>query len=133
MVIHIGEGFPAIILGIITFFYLTDRPEKASWLTDEEKHRLIECIKAEKPFIDDTKKHAFIKILINNVFLRFALIYFTFALSLYSITFWLPQIIKNLSHNSGLHDYGLYNNDNLCPLRMRYGSFRLYFGQERCA
>ena len=31
------EGIPAIILGIVVLFYLTNRPRDAKWLTDEEK------------------------------------------------------------------------------------------------
>lgn len=31
------EGAPAVVLGFVTYFYLTDRPEQAKWLTDEEK------------------------------------------------------------------------------------------------
>src|SRR5580704_1106458 len=31
------EGIPAILLGIITIFYLTDRPEQARWLTAEQR------------------------------------------------------------------------------------------------
>lgn len=31
------EGAPAVILGFVTYFYLTDRPEQAKWLTAEEK------------------------------------------------------------------------------------------------
>ena len=31
------EGLPAVLLGIVTFFYLTDRPEQAAWLSPEEK------------------------------------------------------------------------------------------------
>jgi len=32
------EGAPAILLGVITIFYLTDRPEQAHWLTAEQRH-----------------------------------------------------------------------------------------------
>ena len=28
------EGIPSVIAGVVTFFYLTDRPEQANWLTD---------------------------------------------------------------------------------------------------
>ena len=31
------EGAPALILGIVVFFYLTDRPENAKWLKDRRK------------------------------------------------------------------------------------------------
>ena len=31
------EGIPSIIAGIVTWFYLTDRPEQANWLTAEQR------------------------------------------------------------------------------------------------
>ena len=31
------EGLPSVLLGILTFFYLTDRPEDARWLAEDER------------------------------------------------------------------------------------------------
>jgi ACS family tartrate transporter-like MFS transporter len=31
------EGIPSVLLGIVTWFYLTDKPEQADWLTAEQK------------------------------------------------------------------------------------------------
>ena len=28
------EGFPAVLLGVVAFFYLTDRPKDARWLPE---------------------------------------------------------------------------------------------------
>src|SRR5207247_9935239 len=35
--VFILEGLPAIVLGIITLFYLTDRPQHATWLDPGER------------------------------------------------------------------------------------------------
>jgi len=35
--LFIIEGVPSVLLGIVTWFYLTDRPAKANWLTGEQK------------------------------------------------------------------------------------------------
>ncbi|MDH8297454.1 MFS transporter, partial [Klebsiella pneumoniae] len=35
--LFIIEGIPAAILGVIAFFYLTDRPSDAKWLDPEQK------------------------------------------------------------------------------------------------
>ncbi|MGU7774236.1 MFS transporter [Burkholderia sp. MR1-5-21] len=35
------EGLPAVIAGIVAYFYLTDRPQDAGWLTDEQKRLVI--------------------------------------------------------------------------------------------
>src|SRR5262249_52163897 len=38
--VFIFWGIPAVILGIIVLFYLTDRPAQARWLTDDERTAL---------------------------------------------------------------------------------------------
>src|SRR6187397_3654598 len=45
--LFIIEGIPSVVLGIVTWFYLTDRPEKAHWLTSEQKAWLAERLQAE--------------------------------------------------------------------------------------
>jgi ACS family tartrate transporter-like MFS transporter len=42
------EGLPAVLLGLVTWFYLTDRPADASWLRPEEKTWLDEKLLCEK-------------------------------------------------------------------------------------
>ena len=48
------EGLPAVLFGIVTFFYLTDRPNEAKWLTEAERNWLVDEIKKE----DEVKKDA---------------------------------------------------------------------------
>ena len=35
--LFIIEGIPSLLLGVVSWFYLTDRPGKADWLTSEQK------------------------------------------------------------------------------------------------
>jgi hypothetical protein len=42
------EGVPAVILGIACLFVLADRPEKAKWLSDEEKSSLAKRLALEQ-------------------------------------------------------------------------------------
>src|SRR5690242_11872472 len=39
--VYVLEGGPPIVMGIVTLFYLTDRPRQAGWLTAEERGWLI--------------------------------------------------------------------------------------------
>ena len=41
------EGIPAVILGIVTLFYLTDRPKDAKWLKDDERDWITTELAAE--------------------------------------------------------------------------------------
>src|SRR5262245_29774799 len=43
------EGLPAILLGAVAFFFLTDRPNQARWLTTDQRQRLSRNLEQEKP------------------------------------------------------------------------------------
>jgi MFS transporter, ACS family, tartrate transporter len=52
--VFILEGIPPVLMGIVTLWYLTDRPQKAAWLADDQKQWLIAELKAE----EDAKVYA---------------------------------------------------------------------------
>lgn len=38
--VYVGWGVPAVVLGVMVFFWLPDRPREARWLSEEEKEAL---------------------------------------------------------------------------------------------
>jgi MFS family permease len=42
------EGIPSVIAGIVTLFYLTDKPERADWLTAEAKRLIKEDLERDR-------------------------------------------------------------------------------------
>lgn len=46
--VFILEGLLPLLMGFVTFWYLTDRPHEARWLPDDEKQWLIGELKAEE-------------------------------------------------------------------------------------
>src|SRR5262249_1569059 len=46
--IYIAWGIPAVVLGLIVFFALTDRPRQARWLSPEERDALEQELEREK-------------------------------------------------------------------------------------
>ncbi|AXE99118.1 MFS transporter [Paraburkholderia hospita] len=86
------EGIPSIVVGILVFIVLDDRISKAKWLTKEERELLERNIAAE----DATKEdHAIGKVMMSPRVLMMSLIYFSFVMGLYGVSFWLPTIIKS--------------------------------------
>ncbi|MBN3757765.1 MFS transporter [Paraburkholderia sp. Tr-20389] len=86
------EGVPSVIVGILVFIVLDDRISKAKWLTKEERELLERNIAAE----DATKEdHAIGKVMLSPRVLMMSLIYFSFVMGLYGVSFWLPTIIKS--------------------------------------
>src|SRR4029078_13461836 len=51
-VMYILEAIPTVLIGVVVFFVLTDRPEKASWLTPEERASLSARMTGERRQIE---------------------------------------------------------------------------------
>jgi ACS family tartrate transporter-like MFS transporter len=89
------EGVPAVILGVVTLFYLTDRPQQARWLKPDERDWLSTELEAEK-----AAKPAHIsvwKALRNPDILLLAAILFFGLTPNYGLSLWLPQVVQRLS------------------------------------
>ena len=89
------------MVGIIAWFYLSDRPAHARWLTDEEKKVLTEKLEREAKG-KDILHHASIRtVLFNGRVWMLALIYFGFIYGLYALAFFLPTIIAGFEAQYG--------------------------------
>ena len=88
------EATPAVVLAGVVLKYLTDRPEKADWLTEEEKTWLIAEMKAEESTVNQEHRgQSVLRALTNPAVLVLALIYFGTSAGLYTVGIWSPQII----------------------------------------
>jgi ACS family tartrate transporter-like MFS transporter len=91
------EGLPAIVLGIVTFAYLTDGPKQAKWLTGDEKKWIEDTLERERQQTASGGQHSMNDAIRSRRVWTFALIYFAIIMSFYGVTFWMPQIIQALS------------------------------------
>ena len=85
------EGLPSVLIGIATFFYLDDRIDHAKWLTADEKALLERNIVVENASKQDLSIKA---VFADPRVWLMSLIYFSFVMGLYGVSFWLPTIIK---------------------------------------
>jgi len=90
------EGIPALVLGVITFRFLTDRPADAVWLTSDERNWLSQAIRQEQAGIKDPRSHSAWRALTDWKVLTLSLAYFGTSAGLYTIGFWAPLIIRGL-------------------------------------
>ncbi|MFK0333930.1 MFS transporter [Rhizobium sp. NPDC090275] len=93
------EAVPAIILGVVVLFFLTDRPEQAKWLSDDERAWLVNTMEQEqagKP----KASHSIWAGLADIRVLALALVYFGTSAGLYTLGIWSPQIIKSFGLSS---------------------------------
>jgi len=92
--LFLSEGIPSVLLGFFTFFYLTDKPAQAKWLTAKEREWLTKTMEKENKAQRDL---SIFRSFIHPMVLRFCLLDFCIFVGIYGIAFWLPQIVKSLS------------------------------------
>lgn len=85
----------AAVLGVFTWFYVNDRPEKNRWLTTEETQWLVATLEAEKQGKKEAVKVSIWKGLTDIRVLTLAVVYFGTSAGLYSLNIWSPQFIKS--------------------------------------
>ncbi len=99
-VMFIVEGLAASLGGIAVLFLLKDGPQKAAWLTDDEK----QVLQAELQKDNATREHSSVMRTLRNPRVLFlALVYLLIQAGFYGLTFFLPtQIASLLGTNVGL-------------------------------
>jgi ACS family tartrate transporter-like MFS transporter len=91
------EGIPAIVLGVVTLFYLTDRPREATWLTVDERDWITRELESEKRAKKETAHYTIWKAFRDKRVLLLLFPYLLANTSNASVVFWLPTFIKRLS------------------------------------
>jgi ACS family tartrate transporter-like MFS transporter len=94
------EAVPALILGVMVLFYMTDRPEKAKWLSDDERNWLVTTMNAEAAKKAGTASHSVWRGLADPRVIALSLVYFGTSAGLYTLGIWAPQIIKEFGLSS---------------------------------
>lgn len=92
-IMFFGVAVPAIIIGIITWFYLPDTPKDAKWLTKAEKDWLVGELANEEKAISKSHGSMVGKALTSGRVWLLALVYFGMIYGLYALAFFLPTII----------------------------------------
>ena len=101
------EGIPAVLLGFVTIWYLDNGPQNCHWLTTQEKSLVVQRLE------EDNKRkaavgghHNFLESLKDIKVWILALIYFSEVVGFYGVTFFLPQLVKEMGvkgeFNNGL-------------------------------
>jgi ACS family tartrate transporter-like MFS transporter len=101
--LFIIEGVPAIVLGFVTFFYLTDRPKDARWLPDDERDWITAELEKEARIKQARHSYRILQALRHREVILLTVTYFLIVTAVYGFNFWLPSIIKKLSGASTLN------------------------------
>lgn len=94
------EGIITIGLALIAFFTLTDRPETARWLTDDQKQLAIARLKSERvattEVLDKLDKAKLLRGILNPVTLTTSWIFLLECITVQGLAFFAPTIIRTI-------------------------------------
>jgi ACS family tartrate transporter-like MFS transporter len=94
------EALPAVLLGFVVLGFLTDRPEQAKWLAEDERRWLVDTMNAENAGKAAVASHSIWRGLADPRVLALGLVYFGTSAGLYTLGVWAPQIIKQFGLSS---------------------------------
>ena len=91
------EGLPTVALGVIAFFYLTDRPIDARWLPEDERQWINGELEREKERKRRAKKLNTLEALRHPQVVILALACFCYITNSVGLSSWLPKIVQRIS------------------------------------
>ena len=98
--LFILEGLPAVLLGFVVLARLDDRPDRAAWLTADEKAWIRNVLAGEAAV---ARRDVGVRgALLDARVWTLGVIYFGLVIGLYGLGFWLPQIVAELGGLSHL-------------------------------
>lgn len=124
------EGIPSVIAGVVTFFYLTDRPEQAKWLTARERQLVHADLERDQQALGD-REHSMLASLRDSKIWILIAIYFCIIAANSSLTFYGPTLVKEVGFTSPLAVGWIMAAAYLCGAAgMIYNGFRSDKHQE---
>lgn len=95
------EAVPAVVLGVVVWFYLDNGIRSARWLTEEEKQTLERNLAADEMGKPVTRS---LRVLFTDGRLwQWCLLYFAFVAGQYGLTFWMPTLVNAAGIQGNFH------------------------------
>ncbi len=101
------EGVPAVILGVVTLIYLTDRPEQANWLTPEQRSWLAGRMAGEERQREQRHGVSFRQAATDRRVWRLIALSATLATGISGFTYYFPKLLQERFPLLSLFEIGL--------------------------
>jgi MFS family permease len=125
-IMFFGVAVPAIAVGVAAWFYLTDRPADAKWLTQGEKNWLTSELAKEARATSGEHNIGAGKALLSGRVWLLSLIYFGLVYGLYALAFFLPTIIGGFEAQFG-SKFNVFEKGLITAIPYLPAAFALYF------
>jgi sugar phosphate permease len=94
------EGIPSVLLGVVVLFYLTERPEEASWLRPAQRDWLVARLRQDREKAVAPHGLPPLRALANPTVWLAGLPLFFLNFAGYGYIFWGPTLIRETLHTS---------------------------------
>jgi len=91
------EGIPAVVGGVLTYFLLPNRPAEAKFLTQDGKDWIVAELEREHREKLASHRISAGQALLNRRIWHLGFIGFTLNIGMYTMNFWMPQLVKSLA------------------------------------
>ena len=92
--VFLVEAVPALVMSVVTFAYLTDRPRDAAWLAPDERDWLQARLDAERANRESRHRHNWLQAITDPRVIALGFVYMALNTPQYGLSFFLPQIVK---------------------------------------
>jgi len=95
------EGAPAVVLGVVTYFYLTDRPAEAKWLSAEERATLEAALERDQEnretLIATGERRSVFRLVLSRNMLILSFTFGCMVANFSALGAWMPQIVRDMN------------------------------------
>ena len=91
------EGAPALIGGVLCYFYLVDKPQQAKWLDESERKWIDDELAKDRAARPKSEQLGTWAVMKHPKVLYLAFIYFVYQCGSLAVGYWMPQIIRGFS------------------------------------
>jgi MFS transporter, ACS family, tartrate transporter len=96
-ILFLLEAIPAVLFGIVLWFWLADRPGDVTWLDDGEKERLTLQYERETEAKMAVRHYTVWQALRDREVLKLCLIYFLWITGYWGFNYWMPTVLQSVS------------------------------------
>ncbi len=94
--LFMAEGLPTFLMGISVLFVLKDKPDDATWLSEEEKHWLDDELEKDRKAGGASERHSLGDAFRTPMVWVLAGVFFLDQIGVYTVNLWMPLILNNV-------------------------------------
>ena len=96
-VLFLTEAAPAVVFGVVLYFWLADWPREVGWLSDEEKRFLTKEYELDVERKNALRSYSVLAALRDPEVLKLCVIYFLWITGFWGFNYWMPTVLKEMS------------------------------------